>query len=261
MECDGVPSGLESLIMSAGDTKYCIVGALRQLMRHDARFVWVNLSSCDGGCRAQILARQEGVIAAEYAEDEAQLYAVLESDSIPQYVWPAASSLQRWIVAHRQIFAGKTVLELGCGTGVVGFSVAHYAKLVVLTDCSAVSLAMTLESLARNGLNNCRVAALSWGREDQMAHIKAVCHVDAFDVVVGSDIFYFRSALRSGLAAARSAFAPTNSRDAFLLCGSVARSERMEADLNELPSQEGFELAEFVAEEPFHLYCWKLASR
>ncbi|KPA84152.1 hypothetical protein ABB37_02228 [Leptomonas pyrrhocoris] len=251
----------DSLIVLACDTKYNHVDALRKLMRRDSRFAWVDLSSCNDVRHAQIFVRQRGATAAGWTEDDAQLRALLESDSIPQYVWPAAGYLQQWIRAHRSTFASKTILELGCGTGIIGLTVAQYAKLVVLTDCSAVSLAMTLESLARNNVCNCSVAALSWGREDQMAHVKKVCHVDGFDVVIGSDVFYFSSAMKSGLATVRSAFAPTNNRAAIFLCGSVARSERMEAELDEVPIQEGFELTDFVAQDSFRLYCWKLAAR
>jgi predicted nicotinamide N-methyase len=254
--------GSESLIALSSDAKYERIDAFRALIHRDSRFVWTNLPNESGASRpCQILMRQKGVAAEELQdESDAQLRAVLETDSIPQYVWPAASPLQQWIVAHSDVFAGKTVLELGCGTGIVGFTVAPYAKLVVLTDCSAVALAMVLESLTRNRLHNCRVAALSWGREDQMKHIKEVCRIAAFDVVIGSDVFYFSSALRSGLATARSAFAPVLSSDAVFLCASVARSERMESDLDEVPIHEGFELSDFVTEGPFRLYRWKLAT-
>lgn len=231
------------------------------MMRRDPRFVWTALPSETGDVHTgQILIRQKGLKLELGGGDDAQLRALLESDSIPQYVWPAASPLQQWIMAHSDLFAEKTVLELGCGTGIIGFTVARYAKLVVLSDCSAVSLAMAAESLRRNKFHNCRVAALSWGREDQLAHIKDVCHLNAFDVVIGSDVFYFSSALKSGLATARGALGAAASSDALFVCGSVARSERMECDLDEMPGQHGFELSAFVADEPFHLYCWRVAA-
>lgn len=248
-----------SPIVLDGDTKYHDVNALRELMRRDARFEWVDMCNVVGARQAQILVRRRNVGASRDSQEDVALRALLESDSIPQYVWPAASPMQQWIITHGDTFAGKTVLELGCGTGVIGFTVAQYAKLVVLTDCSAVSLAMTQESLTRNALNNCLVAALSWGRDDQMAHIKEVCRITSFDIVVGSDVFYFSSALKSGLATARSAFGPLNSHDAIFLCGSVTRSERMETDLDEIPGPEGFQLSSFLVEEPFRLYCWRLA--
>lgn len=230
-------------------------------MRCDARFEWADVARTGAAPGVQVLVRRRGsaVLTPLSSQADAKLLALLEADSIPQYIWPAATAMQQWVVDHQETFTGRTVLELGCGTGVVGFTVARYAKLVVLSDASAVSLAMALESLTHNGLGNCCVAALSWGREDQLARIKAACRVEAFDIVLGSDVFYFSSALRSGLVTARSVFGAANSDDAAFFCGSVARSERMETDLEEMPLHEGFELHSFVADGPFHLYHWKLA--
>lgn len=252
--------GRDSIIAGGVGAKYEQIDALRELMRRDDRFEWVELPNTGSASNTTAFTRRRGVAAEAIQKGDESLRALLESDSIPQYIWPAAGPLQQWINAHGDLFASRTVLELGCGTGVVGITAARYAKLVVLTDSSAVSLAMTLESITRNNLSNCCVAPLSWGREDQMDLIKEACNVVSFDIVIGSDVFYFSGALRSGLATARYAFEPAKSRDAVFLCGSVARSERMEVDLEEIPLQEGFELCSLLADGPFHLYSWKLAA-
>ncbi|GET88651.1 hypothetical protein, unknown function [Leishmania tarentolae] len=236
------------------------VEALRKLVVQDDRYAWVDLPFSTSTGRHQLLARQRGATAIPSTRENADLVALLNSDSIPQYIWPAAYPMCEWVISHSDVFQGKCVLELGCGAGILGFTVAQYARQVVLTDCSAVSLALVLESVARNSYRNCDVGLLQWGREDQLAQIKLKCNVDFFDIVIGSDIFYFSSSLKAGLETARCALMSRHDSDAVFLCGSVARSDRMEVDLEEMPLQEGFVLAESIVMDPFRLYIWKLAS-
>lgn len=249
-----------ALVGACNDHKYANVEALRKLVLLDCRYAWVDLPFSTPSGRHQMLARQRGATGGPSTPENADLVALLSSDSIPQYIWPAAYPMCEWVNSHSDMFQGKCVLELGCGAGVLGFTVAQHARQVVLTDCSPVSLALVLESVARNGYCNCDVAVLQWGRDDQLAQIKLECGVDSFDIVIGSDVFYFSSTLKAGLATARSALMPRHDNDTVFLCGSVARSDRMEADLEEMPVEEGFVLADSIVMDPFRLYVWKLSS-
>ncbi|KAG5504698.1 hypothetical protein GH5_05322 [Leishmania sp. Ghana 2012 LV757] len=246
------------LVGAIDDYKYANVAALRELVLLDCRYAWMELPFSTPAARHQMLARQRGAAAGPTAHENAGLAALLNADSIPQYVWPAAKHMCEWVTSHRDFFEGKRVLELGCGAGVLGLTVAQLARQVVLTDCSPVSLALVLESVTRNHYRNCCVAFLQWGREDHLEQIKLECGVESFDIVIGSDVFYFSNALKAGLATARSALLPSHDSEAVFLCGSVARSDRMEFDLEEMPQQEGFVLADSLILDPFRLYVWKV---
>ncbi|KAK7198366.1 Methyltransferase-like protein [Novymonas esmeraldas] len=253
----GAGRGADVLIGACNDPKYATVGALRERVLLDGRYEWQDLPFSCPSSRHVMLARRRGASAGGGTLEDGGLGALLESDSIPQYVWPAAGPMCEWVSANSSVFVGKTVLELGCGTGVLGFTVAQHASLVVLTDSSPVSLALALESVARNRYHNCRVAALQWGRDDHLRQIKQECGVDVFDLVIGSDVFYFSNTLRAGLATAHRALTPPHGADSVFLCGSVARSDRMEYDLEEMPVQEGFALAGSLVQDPFRLYMWR----
>lgn len=182
--------------------------------------------------------------------------ALLETETIPQFVWPAAIPLGLWICNHRDQFTGETILELGSGVGVGGMAVLSTAspKVVVLSDCSLVSLAMMTCTLRQwvcpgeghlrrlqHSTADCAVAKLRWGNTadlDQIKHEVFGAGGGLFDTVIGSDVFYFQKSLEDGLTTARAAL-KTGGK---FLCGSFVRSDRMEADLERVPSLYGFEL-------------------
>lgn len=49
-------------------------------------------------------------------------------------LWGAAFVLARWVHVHRELFYGKSVLEVGSGLGLGGITAARYAQRTVLTD-------------------------------------------------------------------------------------------------------------------------------
>ena len=62
----------------------------------------------------------------------------LEADSFGLFLWPSARVLARYLWSRRsELLAGKTVLELGAGTGLPGLVAAlpgSQATTVILTD-------------------------------------------------------------------------------------------------------------------------------
>eukprot|EP00903_Cladosiphon_okamuranus_P012156 g11403.t1 len=69
---------------------------------------------------------------------------------VGQQVWSAAFLLSDFVLTHEDIFAGKQVLELGAGPGVVGLIAARVAKRCYLTDYHPE----VLKLLARNAEAN-----------------------------------------------------------------------------------------------------------
>lgn len=240
------------------DEKVHKIDLIRQAVREDPCFTWEPLPLSEGAERRYVLCRSARGAAAANKRINNPVGLLLSSDSIPQHVWPAASPMCAWVGKHKKLFEGKTILELGSGTGMVGLTVAQFAKRVILTDCSVISLTLLMESVAHNKMTNCTIAFLQWGKEEQIQYIKEKCKILSFDIVIGSDVFYFNSSLKSGLATAQVALLPRRKDGALFICGSVARSERMECDLDEVPIHEGFVVKDEEVADAFRLYCWEL---
>ena len=102
-------------------------------------------------------------------------------------VWTAAPLLVRTLAASRELLAGKRVLELGSGCGLVGLAVARLgAASVVLSDTPAATgvLELLRENAQLNAGEGCPVSvlALDWAEgtgDDPL-----------FDLVLGSDVLY-----------------------------------------------------------------------
>ncbi|KAL1240141.1 Histone-arginine methyltransferase METTL23 [Trichinella spiralis] len=105
------------------------------------------------------------------------------------HVWPCAEVLSSYIISNIEAFRGKTILELGAGTGLVSIVAAKCdAKFVILTDHSKND---TVKNLA---LQNCMINGVSehtqyrtliWGVADDN-----LFSLPSFDILLLSDCFY-----------------------------------------------------------------------
>ncbi|XP_072214264.1 EEF1A lysine methyltransferase 3 [Excalfactoria chinensis] len=103
-------------------------------------------------------------------------------------VWDGALALCRFFEEQHMNFRGRSVIELGAGTGIVGILAATLGGDVTLTD-----LPLALEQLRDNAERNAAavaaaggrvvVEALPWGRE-------LGCVPRGYDVVLGADVVY-----------------------------------------------------------------------
>eukprot|EP00668_Euglena_longa_P011863 GGOE01014283.1.p2 GENE.GGOE01014283.1~~GGOE01014283.1.p2 ORF type:complete len:250 (+),score=47.27 GGOE01014283.1:47-796(+) len=119
----------------------------------------------------------------------------IEVDTIPQFLWPAASTLAEHIVAHRHSFAHQTVVELGSGLGLTGLLCARYCTRLVLTDCSPIALQVLQFNKDLNGGANVTVEPLRWGNAEEAEALRTKLG-QPIDLVIGSEVFYHRHHVR-----------------------------------------------------------------
>jgi predicted nicotinamide N-methyase len=77
--------------------------------------------------------------------------------------------------------AGRRVLELGCGVGLVGLVAAALGGQVVQTDHGAEALALAAANAARNGID---------GTTQRVADWRSWPDLGRFDLIAGSDLLY-----------------------------------------------------------------------
>lgn len=120
-------------------------------------------------------------------------------------MWPASTTLAYYLIKNKEILSGKTVLELGSGTGLTGLIASLYSKHITLTDHNKVVLDL-LEDNSKNTifftksnddyvsqptLNNINVIKLDWGNEDDINQFNR----NSFKIIIGSDIIYWYDAI------------------------------------------------------------------
>ncbi|KNC46492.1 uncharacterized protein AMSG_02927 [Thecamonas trahens ATCC 50062] len=103
-------------------------------------------------------------------------------------IWNAARALCEYMVTDMgsAAFEGKSVLEIGSGTGLTGMVAAALGATVVLTD-QEPAIAMLRDQIALNKLQN-RVSAaqLDWGPDGD----NQLAALGDFDLILGTDVTY-----------------------------------------------------------------------
>ena len=97
-------------------------------------------------------------------------------------IWPAALALSRWFVDTAQ--PPERALELGCGLGLVGVTLARLGWTVEATDYVEDALVFTAHNAARNGVGGRHIVSyLDWSHPVGTPG----------GVLVGSDVAYEKS--------------------------------------------------------------------
>jgi predicted nicotinamide N-methyase len=109
--------------------------------------------------------------------------------------WEAALHLGSYLLspAGRRLIEGKSVLELGAGTGFLGMLAAKHlgAKHVTTTDGDEGVVKALLENMQLNGLNDeqrMQANVFRWGADLKEEWIEKDCDLWPYDVIVGADI-------------------------------------------------------------------------
>ncbi|KAM9059451.1 methyltransferase-like protein 22 isoform 1-T4 [Megaptera novaeangliae] len=93
-------------------------------------------------------------------------------EDVGKQVWRGALLLADYILSQRDLFRGRTVLELGAGTGLASILAATVAQTVYCTDVGADLLAMCQRNIALNshltatGGGVIKVKELDWLKDD-----------------------------------------------------------------------------------------------
>lgn len=99
-------------------------------------------------------------------------------------VWPGAKSLARFLKEQKHLLKNKTVLDFGCGSGIVSIAAAlHGASRVVANDIDPVALYIAQKNFSANGVE------VETEPADLLSHPPKSC----FDLIFVVDMFYERS--------------------------------------------------------------------
>lgn len=105
-----------------------------------------------------------------------------EDERLPYWaeLWPAAVAMAHYI-AQRVPLAGRRVLELGCGLGLVGVVAALHGARVLCTDYEEAALAFARHNARRNACRQMRVQFMDW-RQPTLRR--------RYDYILASDVIY-----------------------------------------------------------------------
>ena len=118
--------------------------------------------------------------------DEVAYFAEPDGGKAPYGVvlWPAALAMAHEIATRAGEFRGRSVLELGAGTGLPGLVAAGVGARVVQTDRHDLALAIGRLNADRNGETGIEYRTADW---------EEWAEAGRYDWVIGSDILYGES--------------------------------------------------------------------
>lgn len=99
------------------------------------------------------------------------------------FIWPAAIPMIA-AVLQADWPAGTRVLELGCGTGIVGLAALRRGHLVTFTDYEPRAVVLATNNAKLNHCHNFSAQLLDWRRPDNTT----------WPVIIGCDLLYQSSA-------------------------------------------------------------------
>lgn len=97
-------------------------------------------------------------------------------------IWPAAPLLAEALM-QSELAPGPRVLELGCGSGLVGIAALATGLDVTFSDYVPLAVQLAIENAARNGFPGAAGMVLDW-REPR---------TDRFPLILGADVTYDRT--------------------------------------------------------------------
>jgi predicted nicotinamide N-methyase len=96
-------------------------------------------------------------------------------------LWPAAIALAHDVASRADALRGRTVLELGAGTGLPGIVAATMGARVVQTDRDELAMSTCKRNCERNRIETIEHRLADWTRWGDGGR---------YDFIIGSDILY-----------------------------------------------------------------------
>ena len=112
--------------------------------------------------------------------DHDEMLAILNAPAYWAFCWASGQVLARYIMDNAEFFKGRSVLDFGCGSGVVGIAAALAgAAQVVCCDIDPMARDATLANAKLNGVS-----------VDFLTDITSA--TTTYDVVIAADVLYDR---------------------------------------------------------------------
>ena len=96
-------------------------------------------------------------------------------------LWPAAIAMAHELAGRADELRGRTLIELGAGTGLPGIVAASLGAAVTQTDRQELALSVCRRNGERNGASDIAYAIADWAEWPETR---------CFDWIVGSDVLY-----------------------------------------------------------------------
>ncbi|OTF75514.1 hypothetical protein BLA29_007039 [Euroglyphus maynei] len=122
-------------------------------------------------------------------DDDSLVEIKILQDSDNRYssiTWPSADLLCRFILTNRMMFVGKTILELGSGTGICGIMAAKIGAKVILSDQTIDNSELILSNVDLNDVE-ARYIPLDWSKRTDLISDQIP---NDLDYIIGSDLCY-----------------------------------------------------------------------
>lgn len=109
----------------------------------------------------------------------------VKDERIPYWaeLWPSAIALAQFVMENEKMFAGKSVLEIGCGLALPGIAAGKLTKGVIMSDYLQEALEMASVNWSLNHDSDPKVLIMDWRNPDP-SH--------AADILLASDVAYER---------------------------------------------------------------------
>jgi predicted nicotinamide N-methyase len=193
---------------------------------------------------------QDYVIQQATLQDITQNYWALNSastdyDLTGQVIWPGATVLAEYLLTHSSIIQGKTVLELGAGTGLTGLFISHLTYWVILTDGNEI----VMNVLSKNvefARGKCSAVQVEWGKEA----LEREGYPGKYEVIIGADVVYWEDSIEPLYHTVKALLAQ---KGKFVMCYTL-RALRVQKKLLEKAEEMGLKIQELAVNGASYIY-------